>query len=101
MLEDGAILVPTDARADAIFDDQGLFERARIEAGEGSGASAQRFEPARQWIAGGKSAGMEIIGPAEGVCQPFARSEEHTSELQSLMRLSYAVFCWKKKMIHM
>src|SRR3546814_1994312 len=25
------------------------------------------------------------------------RSEEHTSELQSLMRTSYAVFCWKKK----
>src|SRR3546814_3465941 len=28
-----------------------------------------------------------------------ARSEEHTSELQSLMRISYAVFCWKKKNI--
>src|SRR3546814_3711048 len=27
------------------------------------------------------------------------RSEEHTSELQSLMRISYAVFCWKKKNI--
>src|SRR3546814_5796640 len=27
----------------------------------------------------------------------FARSEEHTSELQSLMRISYAVFCLKKK----
>src|SRR3546814_3858224 len=27
----------------------------------------------------------------------FGRSEEHTSELQSLMRLSYAVFCLKKK----
>src|SRR3546814_6724458 len=27
----------------------------------------------------------------------FLRSEEHTSELQSLMRISYAVFCWKKK----
>src|SRR3546814_6069805 len=26
-----------------------------------------------------------------------ARSEEHTSELQSLMRISYAVFCFKKK----
>src|SRR3546814_7838773 len=26
-----------------------------------------------------------------------ARSEEHTSDLQSLMRISYAVFCWKKK----
>src|SRR3546814_2303342 len=28
---------------------------------------------------------------------PKARSEEHTSELQSLMRISYAVFCLKKK----
>src|SRR3546814_10445084 len=31
----------------------------------------------------------------------FDRSEEHTSELQSLMRISYAVFCLKKKNIHM
>src|SRR3546814_5509668 len=29
-----------------------------------------------------------------------ARSEEHTSELQSLMRISYAVFCLKKKKIN-
>src|SRR3546814_1057247 len=29
----------------------------------------------------------------------FTRSEEHTSELQSLMRISYAVFCLKKKML--
>src|SRR3546814_1303774 len=28
---------------------------------------------------------------------PHTRSEEHTSELQSLMRISYAVFCLKKK----
>src|SRR3546814_1395914 len=28
---------------------------------------------------------------------PYSRSEEHTSELQSLMRISYAVFCLKKK----
>src|SRR3546814_1929632 len=28
---------------------------------------------------------------------PVARSEEHTSELQSLMRISYAVFCWKQQ----
>src|SRR3546814_10387281 len=34
-------------------------------------------------------------------CAPhMARSEEHTSELQSLMRNSYAVFCWKKKTKH-
>src|SRR3546814_5258578 len=31
---------------------------------------------------------------------PPARSEEHTSELQSLMRISYAVFCLKKKTKH-
>src|SRR3546814_7396475 len=30
----------------------------------------------------------------------FSRSEEHTSELQSLMRISYAVFCLKKKKKH-
>src|SRR3546814_10486129 len=34
---------------------------------------------------------------AEGDSAAFARSEEHTSELQSLMRISYAVFCLKKK----
>src|SRR3546814_4898339 len=32
--------------------------------------------------------------------QPHRRSEEHTSELQSLMRISYAVFCLKKKKEH-
>src|SRR3546814_6375356 len=30
-------------------------------------------------------------------CMAMGRSEEHTSELQSLMRISYAVFCLKKK----
>src|SRR3546814_8937975 len=36
-----------------------------------------------------------LIGPENG----GFRSEEHTSELQSLMRISYAVFCLKKKKI--
>src|SRR3546814_2444812 len=36
--------------------------------------------------------GAIVAGPAQGVLYPF-RSEEHTSELQSLMRISYAVFC--------
>src|SRR3546814_2896462 len=35
--------------------------------------------------------------PEEGGAAADARSEEHTSELQSLMRNSYAVFCLKKK----
>src|SRR3546814_9578182 len=38
-------------------------------------------------------------GPSSPRCRVviIARSEEHTSELQSLMRISYAVFCLKKK----
>src|SRR3546814_4047347 len=36
-------------------------------------------------------------GTAQGDIDFFVRSEEHTSELQSLMRISYAVFCLKKK----
>src|SRR3546814_6985484 len=41
------------------------------------------------------------IGPIVAVLEQFEdlRSEEHTSELQSLMRISYAVFCLKKKKI--
>src|SRR3546814_986698 len=39
-----------------------------------------------------------IAGPVTGLIDPeHVRSEEHTSELQSLMRISYAVFCLKKK----
>src|SRR3546814_10813283 len=34
---------------------------------------------------------------AAGAREGLRRSEEHTSELQSLMRISYAVFCLKKK----
>src|SRR3546814_9960786 len=34
------------------------------------------------------------------LAEPAIRSEEHTSELQSLMRISYAVFCLKKKNNH-
>src|SRR3546814_1506818 len=37
------------------------------------------------------------IDPADGSVWGADRSEEHTSELQSLMRISYAVFCLKKK----
>src|SRR3546814_10651631 len=39
------------------------------------------------------------FGSVSGLDQRFERSEEHTSELQSLMRISYAVFCLKKKKI--
>src|SRR3546814_7690463 len=47
-----------------------------------------------------KTIGTEMVTNAKGeqVAQKsMNRSEEHTSELQSLMRISYAVFCLKKK----
>src|SRR3546814_7614663 len=44
--------------------------------------------PGHRLLSGGR-----LFGLRHGV----ARSEEHTSELQSLMRISYAVFCLKKK----
>src|SRR3546814_8933872 len=48
------------------------------------------------------AAAISIFGPNSGaalatVVGVLIRSEEHTSELQSLMRISYAVFCLKKK----
>src|SRR3546814_4990535 len=44
-----------------------------------------------------RSSGSAIVARQPGdAVQVDARSEEHTSELQSLMRISYAVFCLKK-----
>src|SRR3546814_3414207 len=42
---------------------------------------------------------LQAVGLSHGrlLRVPYMRSEEHTSELQSLMRISYAVFCLKKK----
>src|SRR3546814_3162685 len=55
-----------------------------------TGVPVTRVEERRVPIEG--AASSERVSPT----QPF-RSEEHTSELQSLMRISYAVFCLKKK----
>src|SRR3546814_996293 len=45
--------------------------------------------------AGHAASDARAMGASMG--RGFSRSEEHTSELQSLMRISYAVFCLKKK----
>src|SRR3546814_2411913 len=72
------------------------------------------FFPGR-WVERGKrlihedNFGIHRQGPGDGNAltltpredgRIFFRSEEHTSELQSLMRISYAVFCLKKKTRH-
>src|SRR3546814_3102708 len=53
-----------------------------------------RHEPLEILEAGRQQPGFHIHASASWT---VARSEEHTSELQSLMRISYAVFCLKKK----
>src|SRR3546814_1785592 len=70
----------------------------------------QDFEPACIYDRHTLAPGMHITGPAVIVERETATlvpsnfevfsSEEHTSELQSLMRISYVVFCLKKKNIH-
>src|SRR3546814_7983717 len=46
---------------------------------------------------GGHAGLHEATEPRPVIASALSRSEEHTSELQSLMRISYAVFCLKKK----
>src|SRR3546814_8980157 len=48
-------------------------------------------------IASRKASKFFLRSASEKLALPKPRSEEHTSELQSLMRISYAVFCLKKK----
>src|SRR3546814_5260499 len=50
-------------------------------------------------IVGISDIGADVVGAAVSGAwaQAASRSEEHTSELQSLMRIAYAVFCLKKK----
>src|SRR3546814_9730739 len=76
-----ALLIDLDAL------ERNLARMAR--AVEGSGA---RLRPHSKTHKSPVIAGRQMALGAVGV-----RSEEHTSELQSLMRISYAVFCLKKK----
>src|SRR3546814_6656539 len=66
--------------------------------GKASGKRARRRNGRvlrRQYCEASKRAGTTGYGKRTRM----ARSEEHTSELQSLMRISYAVFCLKKKIL--
>src|SRR3546814_6475802 len=62
--------------------------------------SLRRSQAARSTVEGESAAPRTwtaVTGSYGGWSSTAARSEEHTSELQSLMRISYAVFCLKKK----
>src|SRR3546814_1786491 len=61
------------------------------------GSELFRGSPGDQRGPDGRSPRTSIAGAGSIGMRSYLRSEEHTSELQSLMRISYAVFCLKKK----
>src|SRR3546814_6521260 len=81
---------PRSTRTDTLFPYTTLFRSIGEDALEVSLQPAQRRLLARQAEQFGTHVDKEFHPVRK-------RSEEHTSELQSLMRISYAVFCLKKK----
>src|SRR3546814_6613919 len=77
--------------------DQGLMQR--FEALPFKGRVGWGWDSSTAGADPGRRSGLRPRHPATrpSHCRESRRSEEHTSELQSLMRNSYAVFCLKKK----
>src|SRR3546814_9300818 len=111
---------PRSTRTDTLFPDTTLFRSVDVWPDRrrgrnyrwpfGLGATQNRFARLQfgqggAWLRTGRRPAIRQEGmvyrpacSAQRDCRRRAhRSEEHTSELQSLMRSSYAVFCWKKK----
>src|SRR3546814_4105930 len=95
---------PRSTRTDTLFPYTPLFRSRLLNTGTGSNPAMPLpittheggFSPDGRtyWASGlvpGFLSAIDLTDP---------RSEEHTSELQSLMRISYAVFCLKKKKKH-
>src|SRR3546814_7982342 len=88
-----------DTDADARHEDLGEIPRKAGREGHDAPEAEADREKARAIGAVGEAAERNAhrrIDDREGDAREQARSEEHTSELQSLMRISYAVFCLKK-----
>src|SRR3546814_4516891 len=97
---------PRSTRTDTLFPYTTLFRSGvHDRAGEAvlrqDARGLQRAGNARRVVVGAGRVGGEVhhVGHArvDVAAHDHVRSEEHTSELQSLMRISYAVFCLKKK----
>src|SRR3546814_1716148 len=93
---------PRSTRTDTLFPYTTLFRSSRA-------TGARRALRANVGVATGgarlisltQSLALMGVHAGSGVFYRFSiRSEEHTSELQSLMRISYAVFCLKKNKSH-
>src|SRR3546814_3165620 len=88
---------PRSTRTDTLFPYTALFRslEGHRPAADHRQRGADRGR-AQAGLAGGKPDRLPGTLPIDNPCPP-TRSEEHTSELQSLMRSSYAVCCLKKK----
>src|SRR3546814_9085048 len=86
---------PRSTRTDTLFPSTTLFRSAAADRDQ---QAPQRHMIGHAGVADGAEVnGIGIAQLIDGVVGHHPRSEEHTSELQSLMRISYAVFCLKKK----
>src|SRR3546814_3075057 len=84
---------PRSTRTDTLFPYTTLFRSDVVLVAVGQDQCLDLVEPVPDRVEVGQDqidAGVVVLGEED-------RSEEHTSELQSLMRISYAVFCLKKK----
>src|SRR3546814_3282465 len=101
-------LPPRSTRTDTLFPDTTLFRSARRALFRHGLSAAGIAVPHHRGDGGDGARSADAVDAghhdaADGVFHrrlyhhAAGRSEEHTSELQSLMRISYAVFCLKKK----
>src|SRR3546814_2098376 len=98
---------PISTRTDTLFPYTTLFRSlitsATLTDNSGEMMRGEEVHGADAWRAAEARLGVNHLSAAVSrlsLPSPFdyaRRSEEHTSELQSLMRISYAVFCLKKK----
>src|SRR3546814_10270695 len=93
---------PRSTRTDTLFPYTTLFRSARYAQAAVRICAVIRLElPRFVWRRGDDGADRQgiqgVLPEGAGQHPRQLRSEEHTSELQSLMRISYAVFCLKKK----
>src|SRR3546814_10322344 len=93
---------PRSTRTDTLFPYTTLFrsEEAREAVEPSASAGDERSAEDEQQVpddAAGERSAHDLREAVVDRDERDDRSEEHTSELQSLMRISYAVFCLKKK----
>src|SRR3546814_3028116 len=85
-----------------VLERAGLVERRRVGRQHLCRLNPERLAEADRWLKQWERFWSVSLDRLEVMLagEKAARSEEHTSELQSLMRISYAVFCLKKKKQH-